>query len=74
MYCPERERLVARYETATREYSISVQSLAGKQSREFEVSYHETERLRTACEESRSALERHSLQHGCGQAKPSIGD
>ena len=74
MYCAERERLVARYETATREYSITVQSLSGKRTREFAVAFQDTERLRVACNEARDALDRHSIQHGCGKPSGSIGD
>ena len=71
MYCSDREHLVARFETATREYSQAVQSLAGKRTREFQLAYEETERLRVACEDARIAMERHSIEHGCGYAKAS---
>jgi hypothetical protein len=68
MYCTEREHLIARYETVSREFSKAVLSLSGKRSVEFEKAYQDTERLRTACEEARIALERHSFHHGCALA------
>jgi len=69
MYCADREHLIARFETATREYMKAVNALAGKRSRDFEIAYHASERLRTDCEDARFALERHSLEHGCGHAE-----
>lgn len=74
MYCSERERLVARYEAATRTYSIAVQALSDKRSHEFRVAYAETERMRQVCEHARIALDRHSIEHGCGQSRVSVRD
>jgi len=46
MYCSDREHLIVRYETASRQHARAVLSLSEKRTLEFEIAYLDTERLR----------------------------
>jgi hypothetical protein len=64
-YCPDREHLIAQYETALRDYRIAVQALKGIRTG-ISGRPKQVERLHEQVKRARIQLERHRLEHGCG--------
>jgi hypothetical protein len=69
MPCPEKERLAAEYEAATRRFAAEVTSLKrnmGTSSKaEYERLQHVADEARVRSEQARLALEQHVATHQC---------
>jgi hypothetical protein len=65
-YGPERERLLAQYEIAVREFRISVRELGGRRGPEFQNEAQQVQRLHDEVMRACDRMERHDREHGCG--------
>ena len=67
--CPVKERLIQKYNDATKNYSRALNTLRAKMGTSSKPQYQqmlqESEEARERSEQARLALQRHVSEHGC---------